>query len=177
MTEQDLTKKILRNANQQAKDLLATAQAQADAKIAEAQAQATVRKNTALKKAKADLAYRQTQQKRAYEVAQIKAQINAQQQWIDQAFNQTREKLLHATKTEIQRLVDAYTQKYAQPGDKIVVAQAWAHALPQLPITDTIAGGIIIENPTYRLELDVDSVLNALREPLAPSVAEILGVI
>lgn len=176
MTEQDLTKKILRNANQQAKDLIAAAQAQADAKIAEAEQQATARKNAAIGKGKADLAYRQTQQKRAHEVAQIKAQINAQQQWIDQAFSQAREKLLHASDQDIKRLVDTYTKKYAVSGDKIVVAKAWAHALPKLPTTDAIQGGIIIENPTYRLELDVDSILNELREPLAPAVAEILGV-
>ncbi len=58
-----------------------------------------------------------------------------------------------------------------------MVAKAGAYALPKLPTTDAIQGGIIIENPTYRLELDVDSILNELREPLAPTVAEILGVL
>ncbi len=176
MTEQDLTKKILRDANKQAKDLIAAAEKQAEQQITAAKDAADARQTAAIEKGKADLAYRQTQQARAHEVEQIKAQINAQQQWIDQAFAQAREKLLHASDQDIQRLVDTYTQKYAQKGDKILIAKAWSHALPKLPTTTAIEGGIIIENDTYRMELDVDSILNELREPLAPVVAEILGV-
>lgn len=177
MTEQDLTKKILRDAKQQAKDLITAAEKQADNQVAAAEQKAAARQAAALQQGQADLDYRKVQQQRAHEVACIKAQINAQQQWVDRAFAQAREKLLHASDKEIQSLVAAYTKKYAHDGDKILIAEAWSHALPQLPTTATIAGGIIIENKTYRLELDIDSILAELREPLAPTVAEMLGVI
>ena len=176
MTEQDLTQKILRDARRQAKDLIDAAEKQAAAQIVTAEQNATARKKAAIEKGQADLKYRQIGQARAHEVAQIKAQINAQQQQIELAFNQAREKLLHASDTDIKRFVDAYTKKYAQPGDKISIAKAWSHALPKLPTTTAIAGGIIIENNTYRLELDVDSILTSLRETMAPTIAEILGV-
>ena len=177
MTEQDLTKKILRNAKQQAQSLITAAEQQAAAQIAAAEQQATTRQAAALAKGQADLNNRKMQQQRAHEVAQIKAHINAQQAWIDTAFATAREKLLHASATEIQQIVAAYTQKYARPGDKITLAADWGHALPELPTTTAIAGGIIIENATYRLELDVDSILHELREPLAPVIAEMLGVL
>ena len=177
MTEQDLTKKILRDAERQAKELINAAEKQATAQILTAEQNATARKTAALQKGRADLAYRQTERERAHAVAQIKAKINAEQQQIDLAFNQAREKLIHASAPEIKRLVDTYTKKYAHPGDKITLAKNWSHALPKLPTTTAIAGGMIIENDTYRLELDVDSILGELREPLAPKVAEILGVL
>lgn len=177
MTEQDLTKKILRNAKQQANDLISAAEKRASEQIAAAQAQADERKKLALKQGQDSLEYRKTQQKRAHEVSCIKAQINAQQDWIEQAFTTAREKLLNASKQEIQTIVDAYTKKYAKPGDKILIAKNWAHAFPKLPTTTAINGGIIIENQTYRLELGIDNILAELREPLAPTVAEILGVL
>lgn len=176
MTEQDLTKKILRDAKQQANHLITTAEQHAAEQITAAQAQADTRRANALAKGQAGLEYRKTQQQRAHEVARIKAQINAEQAWVDQAFQTAREKLLHASDKEIQAIVAAYTKKYAQAGDKITIAKNWSHALPDLPTTAAINSGIIIENPTYRLELDMDSVLNELREPLAPTVAQILGV-
>ncbi len=176
MTEQDLTKKILRNAEQQAKDLVAAAEQRATEQLNTAHAQADTRRTAALEKGQASLAFRKTQQQRAYEVAQIKAQINAEQAWIDSAFATAREKLVHASDEEIKTIVAAFTKKYAQDGDKIIIAKNWAHALPDLPTTDNIQGGIIIENQTYRLELDIDSILNELREPLAPTIAQILGV-
>ena len=46
-----------------------------------------------------------------------------------------------------------------------------------LPTTAVIQGGLIIENQTYRLEFDIDSILAELREPLAPTIAEMLGVL
>lgn len=177
MTEQDFTQKILKKAQQQAAQLVATAEQQSAAQIAAAQEQAAARQAAALKKGQEDLAYRKEQQILAHEVATIKARINAQQNWVDQAFAAAREKLIHASSTEIKQIVEAYTKKYAQVGDKITLAANWGHALPKLPTTDQIAGGLIIENPTYRLELDVDSILNELRDPLAPTVAEILGVL
>ena len=176
MTEQDLTKKILLHAKQEASHLLADAEQRASEQINTARTQAATRREAALKKGQAGLAYRRTQQQRAHEVATIKAQINAKQTWLDHAFAAAREKLIHASSQEIKNIVDAYTQKYAQPGDKILIAENWAHALPALPTTDTISGGIIIENTKYRIELDLDSILNELREPLAPTIAEILGV-
>lgn len=176
MTEQDLTQKILRDANRQAKSLIAAAEKQAAAQILAAEQNASDRKTAALQRGQADLRDRQTQQTRAHEVAQIKAKINAEQQQIDTAFAQAREKLLHASNQDIKRLVDTYTKKYAHQGDKILIAQAWSHALPDLSTTDAIAGGIIIENDNYRLELDVDSILATLREPLAVEIAKILEV-
>ncbi len=177
MTEQDLTKKILHDARQQAKNLVTAAEQRAAEQLNVARAQADDKRRAALAKGQAGLAYRQMQQERAHEVARIKAQINARQTWIDQAFATAKEKLIHATDAEIQNLVDTYTKKYAQSGDKILIAQNWAHALPKLPTTPTIEAGIIIENPNYRIELDVDSILNELREPLAPTLAEMLGVL
>jgi len=177
MTEQDLTKKILRDANKQAKDLVTAAEQHAAKQIFVAKEQAAARKTEALEQGQANLDFRKTQQQRAHEVLQIKAQINAQQGWIDRAFNQAREKLLHASDEEIKNIVQAYTQKYAQSGDKILIAKAWSHALPDLPTTTAIASGIIIENKTYRMELDIDSILAELREPLAPTIAKILGVL
>lgn len=177
MTEQDLTKKILRDAKQQANNLISTAEQRAAEQIAAAETQADNRKKAALAKGQADLEFRKTQQQLAHEVACIKAQINAEQNWVDRAFAAAREKLLKASNAEIKALVTHYTQKYAQPDDNVFIAEAWAHAMPELPTTPTIVGGIIIENQTYRLELDVDSILNELREPLAPTVAEMLGVL
>ena len=177
MTEQDLTKKILRKANQQAKDLITVAEHRATEQIAVAETQAKNRREVALAQGQAGIALRKTQQQRAHEVARIKAQINAQQAWIDRAFAIAREKLLHASDTEIKNLVAVYTKKYAQPGDTVLIAANWAHAMPELPTTTTIQSGIIIENQTYRIELDIDSILAELREPIAPAVAEILGVI
>ncbi len=176
MTEKELTKKILRNAKQQAQDLITAAEQRATEQITHARAQAEVRRAKALAKGEADLTYRKTQQQRAQEVARIKAQINAQQVWIDRAFQQARTKLINANQQTIKTLVTNLTQKYAQPGDTITIAKNWSAALPELPTTPTIAGGIIIENKTYRLELDVDSILAELREQVAPTVAEILGV-
>lgn len=176
MTEQDLTKKILRNAKQQAKELVTAAELHAAEQITAAENQATARRQMALKEGQDGLAYRKIQQQRAHQVARIKAQINAQQDWVDRAFVAAREKLLKATDSEIKAIVNAYTKKYAQPGDQILIAENWAHALPELP-TATINGGIIIENKTYRIEMDIDSILAALREPLAPIVAEMLGVL
>lgn len=176
MTEQDLTKKILRNAKQQAKDLVTAAEQRAAEQIANAQAQADHKRETALAKGQADLAYRKVQQQRAHDVARIKAQINAKQAWIDRAFATAKDKLVHASAKEIKTLVDALTQKYAQAGDKVLIAQNWAHAIPNLETTTAIDSGLIIENQTYRIELDIDSILNELKEPLAPTVAEILGV-
>lgn len=177
MTEQDLTKKILHDANKQAATLIDDAEQRAAKQLFVAKEQAAARKAEALEQGQANLAYRQSQQQLAHEVAKIKAQINAEQSWVDQAFNQAREKLLHATDKEIKELVDAYTKKYAHPGDKILIAKNWAHACPKLPTTAAIDSGIIIENATYRIELDVDSILNELREPLAAPVAKILGVL
>ena len=177
MTEQDLTKKILRDANQQAKDLITTAEKHAAEQIATAHAQAEARRVAALEKGQADLAYRKTQQQRAHEVAQIKAQINEEQAWIERAFTTAREKLVHASDEEIKTIVDTFTKKYAHDGDKIIIAKNWGHAFPDLPTADNIQGGIIIENQTYRLELDIDSILAELREPLAPTIAKMLGVL
>lgn len=177
MTEQDLTKKILHDAKQQAQNLITTAQQKAEAQITDAQENAMARKNIALQKAQAELDQRKTQQVRANEVLQIKSLINAQQKQIDLAFSQAQEKLLHASDDEIRQFVKHYTQKYAQPNDKVIIAQAWSTALPDLPTTDTISGGIIIENDTYRFEFDIDSILNELRADLAPEVAKLLGVI
>lgn len=177
MTEQDLTRKILRNANQQAKELVATAEQHAAEQISAAKAQAEARYNIALEKNQSNLAYRKEQQQRAHEVEQIKAHINAQQDWVDRAFKQARENLIHASDAEIKTIVDTYVKKYAKHGDKILVAKNWAHALPTYPTTDTIQGGIIIDNETYRIELDIDSILTELREPLASTVAEMLGVL
>lgn len=177
MTEQDLTKKILHDARQQAKELITAAEQRATEQLKTARTQADDKRRAALAKGQASLAYRQTQQERAHEVARIKAQINARQFWIDQVFANAREKLLHATDAEVKNLVDTYTKKYAKTGDKIIIAKNWAHALPELPTTTMIDGGIIIENPNYRIELDIDSILNELREPLAPTLAEMLGVL
>lgn len=177
MTEQDLTKKILRNAKQHAQELVTTAEQRAAEQIADAQAQAEQRRATALAQGKANLAYRKEQQQRAYEVTRIKAEINTKQAWVTRAFDMAREKLMHADDHEIQVIVQAYIKKYAQTGDKILIAQNWAHALPDLPVTTAIDSGIIIENQTYRLELDIDSILAELKDPLTPTVAEILGVL
>lgn len=176
MTEQDLTKKILHSANQQAKNLITEAEEHAAEQIAAAKKQADARRKAALAKGKANMAYRETQQQRAHEVARIKAEINAEQGWVDRAFEAAREKLVHASDKEIKELVDTYTKKYAKKGDKVLIAEDWAHAVPNLPTTPAIKSGIIIENDTYRIELDIDSILNELREPLAPAVAQILGV-
>ena len=177
MTEQDFTKKILRNAKQQAKDLVTAAEQRANEQLAVANSQAEARKNMALAKGQASLEYRKMQLQRAHEVECIKAQINAKQDWVERAFNQAREKLVHASDQEIKALVEAYTKKYAKAGDKISIAKNWAHALPNLESTTAIDSGIIIENQTYRIELDIDSILNELKEPLAPTVAKILGVL
>lgn len=177
MTEQDLTKKILRDANQQAKDLITAAEQRATEQIDAARAQTEARRVAALEKGQANLAYRKTQQQRAHEVAQIKAQINEEQAWIERAFTTAREKLVHASDEEIKTIVGTFTKKYAHDGDKIIIAKNWAHAFPDLPTVDNIQGGIIIENQTYRLELDIDSILAELREPLAPTIAKMLGVL
>lgn len=177
MTEQDLTKKILRNAKQHAQELVTTAEQRAAEQIADAQAQAEQRRATALAQGKADLAYRKEQQQRAHEVTRIKTVINAKQAWVTRAFDMAREKLIHADDREIQAIVQAYIKKYAQAGDKILIAQNWAHALPDLAVTTDINSGIIIENQTYRIELDIDSILAELKDPLTPTVAEILGVL
>lgn len=177
MTEQELTQKILRDTNRQAKALITAAETQAEAKIVTAEQNAAQRKITAIQKGQDDLNYRQLQQSHIYEVANIRAQINAQQAQIEQAFTQAREKLLHATPEDIRKFVDLYQQKYAKAGDKILVAKAWSHAVPQLPITTTIEAGIIIENDSYRYELDIDSILQELRGSLTPEIAKILGVI
>lgn len=177
MTEQDLTKKILRNAKQQAKDLINTAEQHSAEQITQAQSRANQRREAALAQGKTNLEYRKVQQQRAHEVTRIKAEINAKQAWVEQAFATAREKLLHADTAEIKTLVDTYIKKYAQPDDQILIAQNWAHALPKLPVTQAIESGIIIENPTYRLELDMDSILAALKDSIAPTVAEILGVL
>ena len=176
MTEQDLTKRILRQAHQQAKTMVDAAEQHAAEQIATAETQATVRRTIALEKSQAGLAVQKVQQQRAHEVAHIKARINAQQTWIDRAFDVAREKLQHASNSEIQTIVKTYTEKYAKPGDQILIAENWAHALPELP-TATINGGIIITNQTYRIELDLDSILAELRDAIAPTIAEILGVL
>ncbi len=177
MTEKELTKKIIRNAKQQASDWVTAAEQRAAEQIASAHKQAEQRLTAALAKGQANIDFRKTQQQRAFEVARIKAQINAQQEWIDRAFAIAREKLLAASDQEIRVIVDHYTKKYAQPTDKILLAAAWSHALPMLPTTAVIQGGLIIENQTYRLEFDIDSILAELREPLAPTIAEMLGVL
>ena len=177
MTEQELTQKILRDANKQAKTMITAAKQHAEKQLFVAKEQAAARKAEALEQGQANLAYRQSQQQLAHEVSKIKAQINAEQGLIDQAFATAREKLLHATDKEIKELVDTYTKKYAKTGDKVLIAKNWAHACPKLPTTAAIQSGIIIENPTYRIELDIDSILNELREPLAAPVAKILGVL
>lgn len=177
MTQQELTKKILRDAKQQAKTLVTAAEQKAAERIATAQTQAEQRRTAALAQAQADLTYRKTQQQRAHEVARIKAQSNAKQIWIDRAFTQAREKLVNADAKTIQEMVTTYTKKYAQPGDQILVAQAWSAALPDYATTNTIASGIIIENPTYRVELDIDGILAELKADITPTVAEILGVL
>ena len=135
MTQQELTKKIIRNAKQQAKDVITAAEQRATEQIESAQKQANQRCETAWAQGQAKLAYRKLQQQRAHDVALIKAQINAKQAWIDRAFANAREKLYQASAQEIQTLVKTYTTKYAHPGDKITIAKNWSHALPDLPTT------------------------------------------
>ncbi|MCQ2381936.1 MAG: hypothetical protein MJ054_01385 [Clostridia bacterium] len=177
MTEQDLSKKILHRATQHAKELISSAEQHAEQQISDAKKQAEVRKAKALSDGQASLAYRQVQQENAYEVAKIKAKINAQQAWVDRAFSAARQKLLNASVEEIKTIVETYIQKYAQPNDKISIATNWSQALPNLPTTTAIQSGIIIENDIYRIELDIDGILHELKDEISPAVAEILGVL
>ena len=177
MTEQELVKKIIKQAEKQAAHLIATAHAQADAKIAAAQERAGQREKDALAAAQTKIAEQRTEQQKAHEVAVIKANINAKQAVIDQVFNQVRDNLNHADVATINQLFTTLTQKYAQPGDQITVATNWAKALPNYPTTATIAGGMIIENATYRIDLSIDAILATLRPALTTTVANLLGVL
>lgn len=177
MTEQELTNKIIKNANKQAAALIEDAQNQAQAKLAAAKQTAAERREAALQKGKKDAAIQAEQLKKANEVEMIKARINARQAVMSQAFNQVRDNLLHASNADIKKIVNALVQKYAAPKDTVLVAREWAKAMPNLKATDAITGGIIIENPTYRLELSLDVLLANLREDIELEVAQILGVI
>lgn len=177
MTEQELVKKIIKQAEKQAAALITAAHAQADAKVTAAQERAKQRTKEAVAAAQAKLAGQRTEQQKAHEVAVIKAQINAKQAVIDQVFNQVRDNLNHADAATIKKLFTALTQKYAQPGDQITVATNWAKALPGYPTTATITGGIIIENATYRIDLSIDAILATLRPDLTTTVANLLGVL
>ena len=71
MTEQDLTKKILQNAKQEANHLIVAAEQRATEQLNEARTQAEKRRTTALAQGQTNLAYRKTQQERAHEVEKI----------------------------------------------------------------------------------------------------------
>lgn len=177
MTEQQLTNKIIKNAEKQAAALVQTAKDQADAQITAAQAVAEERHAAAVQQAQAKLSEQTAQLQKAHEVDLIKARINARQAVMSQAFAQVRDQLLHAKPADVKKIVDALLAKYAGPQDTILIAREWAKAMPHLTPTDTIVGGIIIQNPTYRLELSVDVLLANLRADIELEVAQILGVI
>ena len=176
MTEQQLTNKIIKNAKQQAAALVAAAESQARAKLADAEKQAGERRTTALADAKARLATRTEQQARANEVTLIKARIDAQQKVLDAAFDRARAQIINAPTAQIKSLVDGWLQQYAHDGDQITVAENWAKIFPNYPTTTAVQNGIIIANQIYCIELTVDELLRELREQIALTVAEQLGV-
>lgn len=176
MTEQQLTNKIIKNAKQQAATLVAAAESQARAKLAAAEKQASERRTTALANAKARLATRTEQQARANEVTLIKARIDAQQKVLDTAFDRAREQIVNAPTTQVKSLVDGWLKQYAHDGDQITVAENWAKIFPNYPTTTAVENGIVIANQIYRIELTVDELLRELREQIALTVAQQLGV-
>lgn len=177
MTEQQLTQKIIKNAKQQAAALVATAESQARTKLTAAEQQAAARQDQAIAAAKQRLADRQAQQTRADEVTLIKARINAQQAVLDTVFKQARAQIIHAPAEQTQTLVHKWLQQYAQTGDQIAVATEWAALFPDYPTTTAVSYGIVIANNVYRIELTVDEQLHELREQMALSVAQQLGVL
>lgn len=177
MTEQELTNKIIKDAQKQADALVAAAQTAAEQKITAAKLDASARKEAAVKQAKQAQKAREAQLAKANEVELIKARINAKQALMTQAFTTVRDNLRHAQPAEIKKIIQFLVDKYGAPQDTVLVAQAWAAARPDLPTTDALPDGIIIENPTYRIELSLDVLLADLRAQIELEVARLLGVL
>jgi vacuolar-type H+-ATPase subunit E/Vma4 len=159
MTENELVRKIIYNANKEAEDLLSTAAADADEKLTQAQNAADERKRKALATAEQKLRRKNEELVLAGEVENIKQKINIKQEIMQSVFDGVRAAVQKANPTEQQKLLAHLRKKYGQPNDRI---------------TNTADGGIIISNKNYDIDLSLSVLLDDLREEIELDIAKML---
>jgi vacuolar-type H+-ATPase subunit E/Vma4 len=159
MTENELVRKIIYNANKEADEILAAAVSAADEKLNAAQTDAAERKKKALALAEQKMKQKNEELTLAGEVENIKQKINIKQEIMQSVFDGVKANIQKANPTEKQKLIAALRKKYGQANDKI---------------TNTADGGIIVSNKNYDIDLSLSVLLDDLREGIESDIAKML---
>jgi vacuolar-type H+-ATPase subunit E/Vma4 len=159
MTENDLVKKIIQNANKEARQLVEDAETNALQKLADATADANERKKRAVAEAERKLKQRAEEAALAVEVENIKQKINAKQAVMAQVFDGIRANIAQADTDRKQKLTAALAKKYGAAADKVT------------PAAD---GGIIISGKTYDIDLSLAVLMDDLRNTIESDIAKML---